>query len=132
MARHRALQVLLVILGVGLVAGLYPLQGALRNLGHTDISRGDQMILGIYFPIGIFLLLAVRNPVAHRSLIRAFGWSTLAHMTVMLMQAHYDHSLRDDAPPLIVISLLSVALIALTPRKEAQGLKDQPSAGQSG
>ena len=39
----------------------------------------DQMMLSIYVTLGIFLLLAVRNPSAHRSLIAFTGWSSLAH-----------------------------------------------------
>lgn len=119
MVQERILKVLLVLIGLALIACIYPLFGALTHLSTTDISTGDQMILGIYFPIGIFFLLAARNPAANRSLILCFAWSTLAHDAVMVMQAVHSKSVREDLPPLAVISLVCVALLALAPRKVA-------------
>ena len=123
MIRKRALQALLMLVGLALGAGIYPLVKSLLHL--SSISAGDQMILGIYFPIGIFLLLAVRNPSAHRSLIACFAWSTLAHDAVMVVQAFQGGSVRNDLPPLAVIGIISVALIALLPAKPSG---ERPSA----
>ena len=117
MTRERALKALLVLVGLALMAGIYPLSGALLHPHQTDISLGDQMILGIYFPIGIFLLLAARNPGENRSLIVCFGWSTLAHMAVMIWQAIQAGSLRGDLPPLGLITVISVVLLALAPSR---------------
>lgn len=119
MLRLRTLQVLLVLVGVALIAGIYPLAGALSHPHTTDISTGDQMILGIYFPIGIFLLVSARNPSSNRTLISCFGWSTLAHMIVMMVQAFQSGSVREDLPPQAGIALISVLLIALAPRKQS-------------
>jgi hypothetical protein len=41
------------------------------------------MIMSIYVTLGIFLLLAVRDPAANRSLIAFGGWANLAHAGVM-------------------------------------------------
>jgi hypothetical protein len=45
------------------------------------------MILSIYITLGIFLLLAVRDVSANRSLIAFTGWSSLAHASVMILQS---------------------------------------------
>ncbi len=116
--KERALKLLLVLVGLALIACIYPLVGALSHPKTTDISLGDQMILGIYFPIGVFLLLAVRNPAANRSLILCFAWSTLAHAAVMWVQAFQHGTVRDDALPLGVIVVICMAVLALAPPKQ--------------
>jgi hypothetical protein len=117
MNRERALKVVLAIVGLTLLAGLYPLAGALRDSRHSQISLGDQMILGIYFPFGIYMLLAIRNPAANRTFIVAFAWSTISHMAVMFVQAMQAGSLHDDAPPLALFTFVCVILLVLAPPK---------------
>jgi hypothetical protein len=46
------------------------------------------MIMSIYVTLGIFLLLAVRDPVANRSLIAFGGWANLAHAGVLAAQEY--------------------------------------------
>jgi hypothetical protein len=46
------------------------------------------MIMSIYVTLGIFLLLAVRDPAANRSLIAFHGWANLAHAGVMAAQEY--------------------------------------------
>ena len=116
MRRDRTLKVLLVCLGIALLGCIYPLSGALLHPRTTDISLGDQMILGIYFPFGVFMLMAARDPRAHRSLIAAFGWSTLAHVGVMVRQSLTAGTLAGDALPLGLLALLAIALLVLLPR----------------
>ena len=41
------------------------------------------LTMSLYFALGIFLLIAVRNPSAHRSLIAFAAWSSFAHAAVM-------------------------------------------------
>ena len=86
MNRERALKVLLVLVGLLFVAGLYPLLPSLLN-AHSDVSSGDKMMLSIYVTLGVFVLLAVRNPGAHRSLIAFTAWSSFAHGAVMAVMA---------------------------------------------
>lgn len=117
MGRDRALRGLLVLVGLALLGCIYPLAGALLHPRTTDIVLQDQMILGIYFPIGVFLLLAVRNPSAHRSLLACFGWSTLSHDTVMVVQSTQAGTLTADLLPLGIIAAVCVALLALLPAK---------------
>jgi hypothetical protein len=49
----------------------------------NESDYGDDMMLSLYFALGIFLLMAVRNPSAHRSLIAFAAWSSVAHGAVM-------------------------------------------------
>lgn len=121
MLRHRALQVLLVVFGSICVGTSYLLVRSL--LGQWPMSQGDQMILGIFFPIGVFLLLAVRNPAANRTLILAVAWSNLCHAGVMAIQGlqHPDHS-PSDPLGLAILAIISVGLIALAPRRAKRSL----------
>jgi len=114
MRRKRALQGLLVLTGLFFVAGIYPLLTSIPQ--HQQADYGDQMMLAVYFVLGIFLLLAVRTPSAHRSLIAFTGWGTLAHDAVMTVQAVQLKQLRSEAIPLAIVAILCVTLIALVPR----------------
>ena len=74
------------------------------------------MILGIYATLGVFLLIASRNPLQHRSLIWFTAWSSLVHGGIMAVQAlkmpvEHGH-LLGDVPALI---LVAVVLAILTP-----------------
>ena len=55
---------------------------------------GDYMMLSLYFTLGIFLLLAVRNPSAHRSLIPHAGRANIARAAVMVLMAIHPASDR--------------------------------------
>ena len=112
MMRERALKVVLVIVGLAFLATLYPL--AASYLGWMQVNAAEQMILAIYFPIGAFLLLALRDPGANRTLIACVGWSTLAHGAVMIVQElrGQEHA---GLPFLAGVALFSAALIVLAP-----------------
>jgi drug/metabolite transporter superfamily protein YnfA len=120
MIRERALKVLLVLSGLTCLAGIYPLMGALREGTATTINRQDQMILSIYISLGVFLLIAARNPRQHRSLILFAGWSTLAHDSVMVVHGIQYHDLRSDLLGYAIIAVVGLALIVLIPAKQAQ------------
>jgi drug/metabolite transporter superfamily protein YnfA len=119
MKRHRALQILLALAGLTCLAGLYPLTGALRDGVASTINRQDQMILGIYIALGVFLLRAVPAPSDHRSLILFAGWSTIAHDGVMIVQGLQHHDLRGDLVGFVIIAVVGVALVALAPPRKA-------------
>jgi hypothetical protein len=72
------------------------------------------MILGIYIVLGLFLLLAARNPSKHRSLILFAGWSTLAHDAVMIVQGIQHNDLGGDIVAFAVIAVIGVVLVGLT------------------
>lgn len=116
MLRHRALQVLLVVFGSICVATGYILVRSL--LGQWPMSQGDQMILAIFFPIGVFLLLAVPNPAANRTLILAVAWSNLCHAGVMALQGlQHPNQSPSDPLGLAIMAMISIGLIGLAPRR---------------
>jgi tryptophan-rich sensory protein len=115
MNRERALKVVLVLLGLLFLAGLYPIVTSLRE---TKVSDGETMMLSIYVTLGAFLLIAVRNPSANRSLIAFTAWSSFAHSTVMAIMAFKNASQRGElfgAVALFVV--IGVVLLALAPAK---------------
>jgi hypothetical protein len=118
MLRERALKILLVLVGLFFSAALYPLIGGVLDPAHSD--TGDTMMMGLYFALGIFLLVAVRNPSAHRSLIAFAAWSSFAHAVVMSVLAFEIPS--EPVGFLVgsgVLVGIGVALIALAPAKQS-------------
>ena len=119
MFRQRTLQVVLVLIGVFFSAAILPVVGGLRDPAHSD--TGDTMMMGLYCTLGIFLLIAARNPSAHRSLIAFAAWSSFAHAIVMSTQGFEIASQRSGflggSAVLVVIGL---TLIVLTPRKQPE------------
>jgi hypothetical protein len=81
MWRERALKIVLVLVELLFSGGIYPLMGSL--LHPADSDTGDTMMLRLYVALGIFLLIAVRNPSGHRSLIAFAAWSSFAHAAAM-------------------------------------------------
>jgi hypothetical protein len=120
--RVKYLRFALVVFGLIFLIGIYPLtiiwpSGWSWNTGQSDYL---QMILGIYATLGIFLLLASRNPLAHLSLIWFTVWSSVVHGGIMAMQSfqsaeHMGHLYGDVAALLLVAAVLAV----LTPRGAA-------------
>ncbi len=76
------------------------------------------MMLSLYVTLGIFLLLATRNPSANRSLIAVTAWSSFAHAAVMSVQAFRDVSERGLLlGGVALFGVIGVAMIALAPAK---------------
>jgi len=123
--RESALKIVLVLVGVIFLVGVYPLMMFLWPSGwrwQPNQPEYEQMILGVYATLGIFLLLASRNPGAHRSLIAFTAWSSLVHAGIMAVQALQNANghghLLGDVPALI---LVGAALLALAPAKTPAG-----------
>jgi ABC-type Fe3+-siderophore transport system permease subunit len=114
---NRALKILLALVGLFFVVGIYPLITSVMQRKQSDYP--DQMLLAIYVTLGVFLLLAIRNPAAHRSLIAFTGWSSLAHAAAMAVQSLQLGNERTELPPLGVVGVLCVILIVLTPTKQS-------------
>ena len=114
--RERALKVVLVLVGLLFLAGVYP---TLASVWRGEID-GDTMMLSLYVTLGVFLLLAVRNPSAHRTLIAFTAWSSFAHGGVMAALAYQNTSERRELLIAVaVLALIGVSLIALAPAKQA-------------
>jgi hypothetical protein len=118
--RLRFLKIALVVLGILSIVGVYPLMvlwpsGWTWHAGYSDYPL---MIVGIYATLGVFLILAARNPLASLSLIWFTVWSSVVHGGIMAVQAlaqpqHRGH-LWGDVP---VLFLEAALLAALTPRR---------------
>ena len=127
MSRERVLKVVLVLVGLLFSAGIYPLTMSLWKMNESDY--GDDMMLSLYFALGIFLLIAVRNPRANRSLIAFAAWSSFAHGAVMAVLAVHIASERGDLLTAVaVLVLIGVALIALAPAKQSPELAPAAAA----
>src|SRR5215472_4988584 len=119
----KALRIALVVVGITFVIGVYPLT-IFWPVGWIWHAAGEhsnylQMILGVYATLGVFLILAARDPLKNLSLIWFTVWSSVVHGGIMAIQAfvfpeHRGH-LLGDVPALLVIALV---LAVLTPRGE--------------
>jgi hypothetical protein len=115
MWRERALKVLLVFVGLVFSAGVYPVT---ESLWHQNQSMYTfDMMLSLYVALGIFLLIAARNPSANRSLIAFTAWSCFAHAAVMAVTAFSKGGYRGDLWGVAVLVIIGVALMVLAPAK---------------
>jgi hypothetical protein len=112
MRRERALKVVLVMVGLLFCAGVYPL----ILMAKQDPALA--MMLSLYVTLGIFLLLAARNPSANRSLIAFTAWSSFAHAALMAVQAFRNLIPRGELIGVAALIIIGVALIALAPAKQ--------------
>jgi hypothetical protein len=123
--RIKYLRVVLVFVGLIFIFGIWPLT-ILWPSGWAWHAEGRseylEMILGIYATLGVFLIIASRNPMVHRSLIWFTVWSSIVHGGIMAAQSvaktQYIGHLWGDVAALIIVA---VVLAALTPRRGAEG-----------
>ena len=117
MRRERILKIVLAVVGLFFSAGFYPLIGSL--LHPADSDTGDTMMLSLYVALGIFLLIAVRNLSAHRSLIAFAAWSSFAHAVAMSILGLEIPSQRVGfLVGSAVLVVIGIALIALAPTRQ--------------
>jgi FtsH-binding integral membrane protein len=109
--RERALKVMLVLVGLLFLAGAYLI---VRPPFKDETFR---MMLSLYVTLGVFLLLAVRNPVQHRSLIAFAAWSSLAHAGIMGFQVFRNLISANELPGVIALAIIGIVLIVLAPPK---------------
>ena len=69
MNRDKALRILLILFGLIFVAGVYPLITSVRSGWQANKEDALPMGLSLYVTMGIFLLMAARNPSANRGVI---------------------------------------------------------------
>ena len=111
MFRERALKVVLVVVGLLFCAVAYPVVA--MKLGEESL----RMMLSLYATMGVFLLLASRNPSEHRSLIAFAAWSSILHASVMAVQEYLGLIARAELIGVAVFFAIGVVLIALAPAK---------------
>ena len=111
MNRESALKIVLGLVGLLFLASL------LKFLDR-NMSAWAQILLSVYATLGAFLLLAIRNPSANRSLIAFTAWSSFAHGGVMAVQAFKNIIPRVDLLRAVLpLGIVGVLLLALAPAR---------------
>src|SRR6516162_3027282 len=114
------LRIALVVTGLTFIFGIYTLgilwpSGWVWGQGHSHYLM---MIIVVYATLGVFLLIASRNPYAHKSLIWFTVWSSAVHGALMGVQALSDTAERGhlvgDAPALILVAIILAVLMPRT------------------
>jgi hypothetical protein len=109
--RRKYLQAALLAFGIVALL-LYPLMlvwpsGWAWTPAQTEY---EQMMIGIYATLGVFLIRAAREPEAHLSLIWFTVWSSAVHAGIMTVQAIVDASerghLMGDVPALFIVAIV--------------------------
>jgi hypothetical protein len=112
MNRERALKIVLVLVGLLFCAAIYPLVLMAKQVPALA------MTMSLYVTLGVFLMLASRNPSAHRSLIAFTAWSSFAHATVMGVQAYLGFISGREIFGVATFIVIGAALISLVPAEE--------------
>ena len=122
--RLKYLSIALVVFGLIFLFGIFTMM-TIWPAGwgwEPRQAEYEQMIVGVYAVLGIFLLRASRDPLRHLSLIWFTAWSSGVHAAIMLVQALRDPAekanLIGDIPALF---LVAIVLMVLTPRLSSAG-----------
>jgi len=119
--RVKVLRIVLIVVGLIFVFGVWPLTVIWPSgwAWHTE-GRSEylEMIMGIYATLGVFLLIASRDPLAHRSLIWFTVWSSVVHGGIMAVQSlaepqHIGHLWGD----VLALFVVAIGLAVFTPRR---------------
>ena len=104
----------------GIFLLVYPLatvwpSGWAWHHGAPHESQYFMMIVGLYATLGVFLILASRDPQANTSLIWFTIWSSVVHAAIMGVQSfggaeHMGH-LIGDVPALILVAVVLTVLM---------------------
>ncbi len=120
-AKLKYLKMALVLFGAIFVAGIYVMMEWVWTDGWSWTPRQpeyEQMIMGVYATLGVFLIRAAKDPMAHASLIWFTVWSSIVHAGIMLAQALADDTekanLMGDIPALFLVAFV---LWFLMPKK---------------
>ncbi len=109
MKREVSLKIVLAVVGLLFLALTYPLIVFARQ------EPALSMMFSLYVTLGVFLLLAIRNPSANRNLIAFTAWSSFAHAAVMGIQALLNMVSRGELVGVAILAVIGVVLIALAP-----------------
>lgn len=134
--RHKYLRAALLLFGSLSIFAFWPLTVVWPS-GWAWHEEGGSfylpMIIGLYATLGVFLIIASRDPLAHRSLIWFAVWSSFVHAGIMAVQAitHPEHTghLVGDVPVLLI---MGVVLAVLMPRGRQLAAAGEPAAAAMG
>ena len=115
MNRELVLKIVLALVGALFVALVYFMVMMMRQ------EPALAMMLSLYVTLGIFLLLAIRDPFANRSLIAFTAWSSFAHAAVMGFQAWRYMIARRELIGVAIFVVIGVVFIVLAPPKGLLG-----------
>jgi hypothetical protein len=112
MNRDLVLKIVLAVVGLLFIALGYPMVLFIRQ------EPALSMQFSLYVTLGVFLLLAIRNPSASRSVIAFTAWSSFAHAALMGTQACLNIVARGELIGVAVLVIIGAVLIALAPPKQ--------------
>ena len=112
MNRELGLKIVLAVAGLLFLALVLPMAMFIR------VEPALSMQFSLYVTLGVFLLLAIRNPSANRSLIAFTAWSSFAHAALMGTQAMRNIVARGELIGVAVLIVIGASLIALAPAKQ--------------
>ena len=130
MTRGHIRRILVLVVGLIYSALVWPLGS---DLWHSHWLVGMQgndcepMFLSFLVGLGFFLLLAVRKPSEHRSLIIFAAWNSLFHASVMAVETveAWSHGVHRDYTDVVISLWIGGVLLAAIPAKEPRsGLSD--------
>jgi hypothetical protein len=116
MNRIVALKCALALVGIVFLALAYPMALSIRH------EPALSMMLSLYVTLGVFLLLAIRNPPASRSLIAFTAWSSLAHAAIMGTQAMRNMVAHGELIGVAVLFVIGIVFLALAPARQSPAL----------
>ena len=119
--RIKNLRIALWVFGLISTLGFWPLTQIWPSgwSWHTEgRSYYLEMIMGIYATLGIFLILAARDPLKNLSLIWFTVWSSLVHGGIMAVQS-FDgkHNMGHLYGDVLALLVVAAVLAFLAPRK---------------
>jgi len=119
--RERILQIFLALLGLLFTAFVYFLYTDLWHAKWLVVMHNetDPMFLSFFIALGPFLLLAARNPPAHRSLIVFTAWWNLAHAAVMSIETvqAWDRGIHRNFADVVIFAVIGLILFILLPAR---------------
>jgi hypothetical protein len=114
------LRIALIVVGLTFMFGIYTLgivwpSGWTWGHGHSHYLM---MIIGVYATLGVFLLIASRNPYEHKTIVWFTVWSSVVHAAIMAAQSFGDAAERGhligDVPALILVAVILAVLMPRT------------------
>jgi hypothetical protein len=118
-ARRQYLRIAMIAFGLALLC-VYPLMKLWPSgwAWHPAQHEYEQMIVGIYATLGIFLIWASKNPEAHVSLIWFTVWSSVVHGGIMAYQSFTEVDEMGHLPgDVAALFLIAIVLGVLAPRR---------------
>ena len=111
--RMQLLKLSLNVFGAIFIVGIYLMMNWVWPSGWGWEPRQpeyEQMIMGVYATLGIFLVRAAKDPLANLSLIWFTIWSSAVHAAIMAVQAIMDvterANLLGDVPALFLVAIV--------------------------